>query len=179
MAQNKFLALDTNGNEVELGALVSSLGAGDGLKIVATGADGRLDISLMPAGIGADTESMEASEAISAGSWVNIYDNTGVKNARLASNLDNTKPTHGFVKAAVAQGGTAVVYLRGINDQIPLGTFVAADKGKNVFLGAAGASTLTAPSATGNLLQVVGAIVEVTGTNIAVNFSYNPGITRA
>jgi hypothetical protein len=48
MAQNKFRAFDEDGNEVELSAVIASLGAGDALKIVSTGADGRLDISLIP-----------------------------------------------------------------------------------------------------------------------------------
>ena len=48
MAQNKFKAFDQNGDEVELTAVIQSLGPGDALKIVATGLDGRIDISLIP-----------------------------------------------------------------------------------------------------------------------------------
>ena len=178
MAANKFLSLDSLGAEVEIAALVSSLGAGDALKIVSTGADGRLDISLMPAGIGADTESVVASEALSAGGWVNIYDNGGTQAVRNASNLDSTKPANGFVKQAYAQSDVAVVYLRGVNDQVPVGSLVAADRGKNFFLGTAGAGTLTPPTGSGNYLQVLGPIIEV-GATASINFSYSPGIVRA
>lgn len=178
MAQNKFRAFDTNGDEVELSAIISSLGAGDALKIVSTGADGRIDISFLPPGIGADTETLICSEALSAGSWINIYDNGGVRTARLASNLDNTKPAMGFVKSAFAQNDNALVYLRGVNSQVPLGSFVVADRGKKAFLGTAGGAAKTAPTATGTLLQVLGPITDVAAT-VSVNFSYNPGTTRA
>lgn len=178
MAQNTFRAFDANGDEVELSAIIASLGAGDALKIVSTGADGRIDISFLPPGIGADTETLICSEALAAGSYVNIYDNGGVRTVRLASNLDNTKPAHGFVKSAFAQNDNALVYLRGVNSQIALGSFVVADRGKKVFLGTAGGAVKTPPTGTGTLLQVLGPVTDV-GAKVSSNFSYNPGTTRA
>ena len=178
MAQNKFRAFDTNGDEVELSALIASLGVGDALKIISTGADGRIDISFLPPGIGADTETLVCSEALSPGSWINIYDNGGVRTARMASSLDNTKPAMAFVKSAFAQSDNALVYLRGVNSQVPLGAFVPTDRGKKAFLAAAGGAQRTPPTGTGTLLQVLGPITDVAAT-VSVNFSYSPGTTRA
>ena len=45
----------------------TSAGAGDSGKVVALDAAGRIDNSMMPVGIGADTASIQASEALAAG----------------------------------------------------------------------------------------------------------------
>ena len=178
---NKFLALDQFGDEVELLGLETSGGVADAHKVVATGPDGRVDLSIMPSGFGSDIEPIISSEAISAGDWINVYDHVGTRTCRKASNLDNTKPVAGFAKASFASGAVVAVYLRGLNDQIPIGTFDDADAGKKAFLGVAGGTTVAPPTATGNYLQALGPIVNVdeVGAKITVNFSYNPGITRA
>jgi hypothetical protein len=91
---------------------------------------------------------------------------------------DNTKPAQGFVLASYASSATATVYLAGVNTAIPVGTYVAADVGKPVFLSTSGGTTLTPPSTTGNLLQQVG-WVDVVGTTVSVNLINSPGTTRA
>jgi hypothetical protein len=124
MATNKFLTL-INGVIQRVQAIASSSGAGDADKIVATGADGRLDPSLMPTGFGADTLTVTASEALSAGDYVNIHDSGGAR-VRKASAADATKPAHGFVLNNVSSGSPATVYFEGQNTALTGLTIAAA-----------------------------------------------------
>lgn len=89
--------------------LTISAGSADAGKGVATGADGRLDASLMPLGIGVSTISATATEAIGAGKFVNIYSNAGTLSMRLADN-SNARAANGFVKDAVSNAAVGQVY---------------------------------------------------------------------
>ena len=162
MSTNKFMALDANGNWVEVTAIVTTQGVINANEIPSTGADGRLDISFMPTGIGADTEPVPASEALQAGAWVNLFNVGGIANARNANATDASKPVDGFVLAAVAQGDTATVYVRGINSMVPQGSITPASIGQKAFLDtSAGGTTVTPPSSTGNYMQALGPILAV------------------
>jgi hypothetical protein len=79
--QSKFLNI-INGIITQVEAIVSSTGAGDANKIPRTGADGRLDNSFLPTGIGADTKIMPAIEALAAGDMVNVFLDAGVAKER-------------------------------------------------------------------------------------------------
>ncbi|HCP54605.1 MAG: hypothetical protein CMK72_00970 [Pseudomonadaceae bacterium] len=119
-------------------ALVTSTGASDAGKIPALGSDGRLDSSVMPVGIGAQTTQAVASEVLGAGSFVNYHENAGVFSVRLADN-SNARQADGFVLAAVASAATATVYpLDSTNAQLTGLTI-----GGRYFLGTAGAVTDT------------------------------------
>jgi len=126
----------------------------------------------------ATTVTVVAGATLTAGQWVNIYNNAGAANCRPADSTDNTKPAQGFVLTSYASSSTATVYLAGVNTAIPVGSYVAADVGKPVFLSTSGGTTLTPPSTTGNLLQQVG-WVDAVGTTVTVNLINSPGITRA
>ena len=63
MAASKFLAL-VGGRIREIVATVASSGIADDGKIVALGTDGRLDVSVLPVGIGAETKLIQATENI-------------------------------------------------------------------------------------------------------------------
>lgn len=105
------------GKTKQLLAVIVSAGAGDAGKIVGLGSDGRLDASVMPVGIGADTTQAVASEALGAGKFVQYHSNAGVFSARLADN-SNGRQAEGFVLAAVASAAAATVYpLDGTNAQ--------------------------------------------------------------
>lgn len=160
MATQKFLAL-VNNLRREIVALVTSTGASDAGKIVATGADGRLDQSLMPVGIGADTKNITASEALSAGDYVNLYDNAGTANCRKASAADATKPAHGFVLDNVASGAQASVYFEGANNALT-----------GLTAGTTYALSPTTPGAVVDLASVPvtnGSILQVLGVATAAN----------
>ena len=133
--------------------------------IVATLSTGLLDISLMPTGIGADTKIILASEALSAGAFVNIYNNSSTANCRNAdcSAASAGKKAHGFVLAAVLSSGNATVYLSGLNTSVTGATV------GDVFLSTAGAATSTAPSTSGYFVQNLGVAVSAT----AIQFDPN------
>ena len=67
MPAKKFLRL-VAGVFTEVAATVTSAGAGNDGDLVALDSSGRLDNSVMPVGIGVDTKTIAASEALAAGS---------------------------------------------------------------------------------------------------------------
>lgn len=160
MAGNKYLKHNGSGLAQEQAANQASTGAGDAGAIVALDATGRIDSSMMPTGIGADTASILASEAIAAGNWVNIYNNSGTPNVRKADATTAGKEMHGFVLSAVSSGANATVYFEGTN------TAVTGQTGGPVFLSTtAGTGTATAPSGSGNVVQRIGYATSGTAVN--------------
>lgn len=97
---------------VEAVPIITSAGAGDASKIVQTDSAGKLDQSLMPVGIGADTFTANASGALTAGDAV--YVTSGGLIAR-ASAASGGNQADGFVLAASATGTSATVYFEGRN----------------------------------------------------------------
>lgn len=142
-----------NGEMESYEAKVISGGASDSGKVVALSTDGKLDISVLPNGLGNDTTSLPASEALSAGDFVNIWDDAGTIKVRKADNTTNTKKADGFVKVAVASGSNAVIYTEGDNDQLT-GLVV----GTKYFLGTTGGNTATAPITSGSIIQPFGVV---------------------
>lgn len=160
MAGQKFLQHDGNGGLKEVVATQTG-GSGNEAKIPALDANGRLDVGMMPAGIGADTSSVEASENLVAGDFVNIYSASGAK-CRKADAATSGKRAHGFVVEAVASGQMAKVYREGANGQVS-----GLTPGAEVFLSTvAGVATETAPSASGNIVQPIGVAVSATEVNV-------------
>ena len=150
MATNKFLTFLSNKIQL-VTAIASSAGAGDANKIVATGGDGKLDSTLMPTGIGADTQTVVASENLSAGDWVNVYDNGGTPNVRKAD-ANPERACTGFVLSSVTSAANATVYRSGTNTGrtgLTVGTYY--------YLSAtAGGETATAPTTSGDVIQGLG-----------------------
>lgn len=153
MAQ-KYVSL-VGGLKKLIEAVVTSVGAGDAGKIPALDAAGKLDNSLMPTGIGAETESIPASEDLSAGDFVNIWDDAGTLKIRKADASGGFgKKADRFVLAAVTTGNNGTVYpLTDINNQLAGLTI-----GANYWLSgtAAGAVTTTPPTSTGYIIQYLG-----------------------
>lgn len=136
MAQ-RFLAL-LDGARRQVQALVASVGAADGGKIVATDPTGRLDMSLMPVGIGANTTQAAASETLGAGKFVNYHSDGGVFSARLADN-SNGRQADGFVLEEFTAASVATIYpLDGTNAALS-----ALTVGSRYWLGTAGGVTAT------------------------------------
>ena len=138
MSANQFVSVAGSGKQELRTAISTSGGAGDASKIVQTDAAGKLDSTLMPAGLGVDTEVMATSENLTAGQFVNIYVLSGVRTARLADS-NNSRVAHGFVLTATTSPANATVYKSGTNTQ-----FTGLTPGEEQFLGTAGART-TAP----------------------------------
>lgn len=111
---DKYIAL-LNGidQEVEgtvVGGTVTQ--AGD---LVALDATGRLDATVLPVGIGADTASGTAAENLSAGAFVYIKTDGQIANASASS---GGNPAVGFVLSAVTSGQSATVYFEGRNTSL-------------------------------------------------------------
>ena len=156
MAQ-KFLRL-LSGIITELEALVVSAGAGDAGKVVALDGTGKLDNSVMPVGIGADTKILPASEALSAGNLVNVWSDAGTVKARKADATTAGKEANGFVLSAVIQDGNATVYFEGTDNQL-----AAMTPGVAMYLSTTpGGVTDTPPSGSGNVVQRVGRSLSAT-----------------
>ena len=147
---DKFIRLNS-GQLAEKEATVTSAGAGDAGEIVALDGSGRLDTSVMPVGIGADTASIAASENLAAGDFVNIHDATGAKVRK--ADASNGRRADGFVLAAVTSGASGTVYFEGSNTAV-----IGLTPGVTYYLSGAtaGAATATAPSTAGHIVQEVG-----------------------
>jgi hypothetical protein len=147
---NKYIAMIA-GLLTEVQALVTSAGAGDAGKLVATDGAGKLDASLMPTGVGADTAAIATSESLAAGDLVNVFNSTGAK-VRKADSSVSGKEAHGFVLAVFTHPTTATVYFEGSNTQVTGLTpgvqyLDPANPGK---------ATNTAPTTAGQVVQRVG-----------------------
>ncbi|MGG6283679.1 hypothetical protein ACQ4M3_19030 [Leptolyngbya sp. AN03gr2] len=148
MSTNLFLTI-VNGVVRRVQAISVSSGVSDANKIISTDSTGLLSPTILPSGIGAQTESIVASEALVAGDFVNIYDNAGARNVRKADNSNN-RPARGFVLTPVSSAATALVYTTGRNTAM-----TGLTPGTVRFLGTAGSSTSTPPVAP-NLHQNLG-----------------------
>lgn len=148
------------GNAItEVFGVQSSAGAANAGDIPALDDTGRLDQSMMPVGIGADTAVIAASEALAAGDFINVWNSTGAK-VRKADATVAGKEAHGFVLAATASGGNATVYFEGTNTQV-----TGQAPGPVFLLTTAGTAGPTAPSASGNIVQRLGVAISATSVN--------------
>ncbi len=170
MPGNKYVS-NSAGELVEVVSLQASAGAGDAGKIPALDVNGRLDVTMMPSGVGAENAVITASEALNAGDFVNVYNNAGTPNCRKADATNPAKKANGFVTAAVASAGAATVYTDGKN------TAVTGLTAGDVFLSAVtpGGVAATAPSASGQIAQKLGVAVSAT----VINSNFGPAIQIA
>jgi len=138
----------------------TSAGAADAGKLAALDAAGKLDLTMMPTGIGPDTASILTSEALAAGDLVNVYNNAGTANVRKADATTSGKEANGFVLAAFGSAVMASVYFEGSNTSV-----TGLTPGPQFLATTAGGSTVTAPSASGNVVQRVGLATSATSLN--------------
>lgn len=159
----KIPALNASGvlDSTIVNSKTTSAGAGDSGKLPALDASGKLDTSFMPVGIAADTVSILASEILAAGDLVNIYNNAGIANVRKADATTAGKDAMGFVLSAVTAATNATVYFEGSNTAVTGRT-----PGKQYLATTAGTTTTTAPSAAGNIVQLVGIATSATSINV-------------
>lgn len=158
MAAKKYIKL-ANGRLQEEAGTATSAGAADEGKLVALDANGLIDTSMMPVGIGADTALVEASENLASGDFVNLWDDAGTIKARKADATAAGKEADGFVLSAVTAGNDASVYFEGKNNALTGLTL-----GARYYLSAAsaGGATTTPPTGTGKVVQYVGRAINAT-----------------
>lgn len=101
----------------------------------------------------------QASQTLAAGDLINLHTVTGALRMRKADATDETKPAHGFVKAAVTSGSSGTFFGPGqVNDVVS-----GLTPGAGYFLATtAGGVTTTAPSTAGNIVQEVGQAISAT-----------------
>ncbi len=169
MPAKKFLRL-VSGVITEVFGVQTSAGAANAGDVPVLDDTGRIDNSMMPVGIGADTAVIAASESLGAGDWVNIWNDAGTAKVRKADATTAGKETNGFVLAAVTSGNPATVYFEGTNTQVTGQT-----PGPVYLQTTAGTGGTTIPSASGNVVQSIGVAVSAT----AVNFERSAPVTLA
>lgn len=147
---------NNSGQISEVEATVTSAGVGDAGKIVALDNSGKLDTTVMPTGIGAQTQAMVASETLTAGNLVNIWDDAGTRKARKAD-ASNGRRAVGFVLSTFNSGTTATVYL---DDSLT--GLAGLTIGVPYYLGTNGGVTAIAPSTAGYISQDIGIAVDTT-----------------
>lgn len=164
---DKYLKL-VGGVPTQTEAASASTGAPDAGRIAALNAQGKIDETMMPTGIGADVAVIEASEGLAAGDFVNIWNDAGSARCRKADAATAGKEAHGFVLASVTSGTPATVYFEGTNDQ------VSGQTPGPVYLSAAtpGAATATPPGTAGQVVQRVGVAVGATAINVECGQHY-------
>lgn len=168
---NRIPALNAAGvlDSTIVNSKTSSAGAGDAGKVVALDGAGKIDSSMMPVGVGADSTTMTASEAIAAGDFVNVWNSSGAK-IRKADATVAGKEAHGFVLSAIGNGASGTVYFEGTN------TGVTGQTPGPVFLSTtAGVAASAAPSGSGNVVQRIGFAISAT----AINFQSQVPVTLA
>jgi len=145
------------GKDTMIEATTTSSGVAEAGDIIALGNDGKIDSSLLPTGVGADVKLAEASEALSAGDYVNSFDDAGTVKVRLADN-SNGREAHGFVLDAFSAAATATVYFEGSNTAASAST-----AGTRAYLGTAG-GVITTPLDpavdVGDIHQLLGTYVD-------------------
>lgn len=115
----KFLERNsTSGVITEIATVVTSAGAGSAGAVPELDGAGKLAFNMMPAGIGADSIVAVASETLSAGDFVNLWNNASVLNVRKADGTAAGKPCDGFVSSAVTSGANATVNFEGQNNAL-------------------------------------------------------------
>jgi hypothetical protein len=168
-----YLNLNSAGQLAEKNFTVQSTGtanAGDG---VGLDTSGKLDASVMPVGIGANTTIAIASEALASGDWVNFWNNSGTLSVRKADASGGYgKKADGFVLSGVSSGQNATVYKGGDNTALS-----GLTPGTVYFLSAAtpGSVAIAPPSTTGQLWQILGKAVSTT----AISYQRTEPIIRA
>lgn len=153
---DKFLQHDAAGGFREIeGTAVG--GAGQANKIPALDLSGRLDQTMMPTGIGAETAALEAFGALAAGDLVNVFNDGGVMKVRKADASSGVAPANGFVLEAYLATDTATVYFAGL-----IGSLSGLTPGLHFLSTTPGQSNHVAPSATGNVVQRIGTALNST-----------------
>lgn len=118
-------------------------------RITEMGAGNEFDESTLPF---TRSKVLTASEALSAGNVVNVWDNSGTVMVRKADATISGKEATGYVLDGVASSATVTVYfddvLEGLSSLSPGNIYYLSTT--------AGGITTTAPSASGNVVQRVG-----------------------
>lgn len=178
MPADKYVRLDLSNGRLTQTSAADVGGPGQGGKIVALLSDGTISSTMLP-NLGATIVSCIADVNLVPGDYVNVFFTSSQVRARKATSVDISANAHGYVLDTITATSSGLVYLSGLNTQIPRGSITTASHGARAFLSTtAGAITLTPPSTVGNVVQVLGIItsVDTTANLIAVHTRITDGI---
>ena len=153
----------------EVEATVTSSGAGNAGDVIALDSTGKISMTVLPTGIGADVAIIEASENLAAGDYVNIYEDSGTAKVRKAdaSSVNASRIAHGFVIEGTLSAADATVYFEGSNSQMAAlvpGTIYALSHTTPGGVVPLASATTTA----GHTLQTLGVATEATTINAEI-----------
>jgi hypothetical protein len=156
---------NNSGQLAEVEATAVSTGATEAGKILALDGSGKLDVSVLPSGLGATTKVAATTENLSSGEIVNLFNDSGTVKARKAD-ASNGRRAHGFVLAATTSPANATVYLDGT-----ITGLTGLTPGAAYYLSGAtaGAVTATAPTTASYISQEVGIALSSTELNFEEN----------
>ncbi|MFP4528514.1 MAG: hypothetical protein ACLFQX_08195 [Candidatus Kapaibacterium sp.] len=160
MALNEYLEPSSSGFPKRRVAISTSSGAADASKIPATNSEGKIDETFFPAGIGSDSISMTASESLSAGDFVNVFNDSGTPKVRKADGSQYAKRAVGFVKQSASIGSPVTVYFEGTNDSVS-----GLSTGEEYFLSVATPGEAVTPhnaSSANHIVQLIGRAISTT-----------------
>lgn len=161
MPVRKIVEVGSNGVLNEYAGKQTSAGASDAGELVALGAGGKLDPSLLPNGVGADATTATAGEDLASGDFV-YFNAAGAVFKADATAI--AKAARGYVLAAVANGATATVYFDENNSSV-----TGLTAGATYFLSATpGAVATTPPIAAGNIVQQLGFASSATAIHVNI-----------
>ena len=156
----------TSGRPTSTLAAATSAGAGDAGKLVKLDGAGRLDLTLMPSGLGPDAKTMVAFEALAARDLVNVNSAGQVRKA----DASNDRQAHGFVLAAISATASGTVFfentITGLSGLTPGSRYFLSDS-------VAGGITLTPVTAgAGKISQEVGVAISATELSFEPQTAY-------
>lgn len=110
---DRYLTLE-NGKRIMQEAATTSAGAANAGDIIALDSSGLIDPSLLPVD---GVKNIEVGETVSAGDFVEIYDDAGTTKIRPADN-SNGREANGFVKVGGAVASSVNVFFDGSNSSL-------------------------------------------------------------
>lgn len=100
-------------------AVDSSSGSADAAKLVKLDGQGKLASNMLPPGVGEEDFEAEATEAIAAGEFVNVFDDGSGALFMRKADASNGRRAHGFVRSSVSDASVGTVFGGGYtNDQL-------------------------------------------------------------
>jgi hypothetical protein len=166
MAGNKFL-YNNAGQVTEQRGIQITTGVSNAGALVSLNSAGLIDSTMLTAVSALPTQSAAATSAITAGMLTNLYSNAGVLSVRPADSTVAGSEANSYATANIASGATGTV---NVGEGIVTG-LSGLTLGSKYYLGTAGALTVTAPSAAGNVVQPVGIALSATSLDFQINIT--------
>ena len=126
-------------------------------EIVATDSGGRININLLPTGLGAETVVLQTTENLAAGDFVTFTAGSPATIRKAFGGASSPRPAFGFVLSGYSTGADATVYTISQRNNMLTGLHPGNDYYLATTVGAEGTITdsLTGPVA-GNIIQYIG-----------------------